>query len=74
MNYKNDYSISKQGVHMIWFVVLVTLFGCQNVFRTYHYQDDNAAEEVAEEIFKHYTGVDVDFTPDSKEGGKHDDK
>ncbi len=45
-------------------LILVVIIGLGSV---YFYGDDNAVEEISEEILKEETGIDIDLTPSSLE-------
>lgn len=45
-------------------LILVVIIGLGSV---YFYGDDNAVEEISEEILKQETGIDIDLTPPSLE-------
>lgn len=45
-------------------LILVVIIGLGSV---YFYGDDNAVEEISEEILKQETGIDIDLTPSSPE-------
>ena len=45
-------------------LILVVIIGLGSV---YFYGDDNAVEEISEEILKEETGIDIDLTPPSLE-------
>jgi len=45
-------------------LILVVIIGLGSV---YFYGDDNAVEEISEEILKQETGIDIDLTPSSLE-------
>lgn len=45
-------------------LILVIIIGLGSV---YFYGDDNAVEEISEEILKQETGIDIDLTPSSPE-------
>lgn len=45
-------------------LILVVIIGLGSV---YFYGDDNAVEEISEEILKGETGIDIDLTPSSLE-------
>ena len=45
-------------------LILVVIIGLGSV---YFYGDDNAVEEISEEILKEETGIDIDLTPASLE-------
>lgn len=45
-------------------LILVVIIGLGSV---YFYGDDNAVEEISEEILKQETGIDIDLTPSSSE-------
>lgn len=45
-------------------LILVVIIGLASV---YFYGDDNAVEEISEEILKEETGIDIDLTPASLE-------
>ena len=45
-------------------LILVVIIGLGSV---YFYGDDNAIEEISEEILKQETGIDIDLTPSSSE-------
>lgn len=45
-------------------LILVVIIGLSSV---YFYGDDNAVEEISEEILKEETGIDIDLTPASLE-------
>lgn len=45
-------------------LILVVIIGLSSV---YFYGDDNAVEEISEEILKQETGIDIDLTPSSLE-------
>ncbi len=45
-------------------LILVVIIGLGSV---YFYGDDNAVEEISEEIIKQETGIDIDLTPSSPE-------
>lgn len=48
-------------------IILAVIIGLTSV---YFYGDDNAIEEVSEEIIKTETGIDIDLTPSSPENKK----
>lgn len=45
-------------------LILVVIIGLGSV---YFYGDDNAVEEISEEIIREETGIDIDLTPSSLE-------
>lgn len=45
-------------------LILVVIIGLGSV---YFYGDDNAVEEISEELLKQETGIDIDLTPSSPE-------
>lgn len=45
-------------------LILVVIIGLGSV---YFYGDDNAVEEISEEIIRKETGIDIDLTPSSLE-------
>ena len=45
-------------------LIIVVIIGLGSV---YFYGDDNAVEEISEEILKQETGIDIDLTPSSPE-------
>ncbi len=48
-------------------IILAVIIGLTSV---YFYGDDNAIEELSEEIIKTETGIDIDLTPSSPENKK----
>jgi uncharacterized membrane protein len=52
----------------IFFALLACLFyACSPVNKFFGIKDDNVVEEMAEEVIKIRTGLDLDLTPESKE-------
>lgn len=49
---------------LVFICILMGLYGCGWIK---NYKSDNFIEESAEAIFKEYSGVEVDFTPNSPE-------
>lgn len=45
-------------------LILVVIIGLGSV---YFYGDDNAVEEISEDILKQETGIDIDLTPSTPE-------
>lgn len=53
------------GIVIIIGIVAICSIG--GYFSARYFGDDNAVEEVAEEVIKEETGFDVDLSPESKE-------
>lgn len=49
---------------MKYFLLLVCLCSCELLKK---YPQDNIIEEIAEDVLKHETGIDVDFSPGTPE-------
>lgn len=50
---------------VLFFAIIIVLLTSCSLLK--NYPADNVVEEVAEEVVKHYTGADIDFTPGSPE-------
>lgn len=52
------------------FIVFLLAVGCQRCNEWLKLPPDNIYEEIGEEVIEHYTGIDVDLTPESKENDR----
>lgn len=53
-------------------ILLATLEGCSMINQELGLKDDNVFEQAAEEFIKEETGIEVEFTPHSKDLKKED--
>jgi len=49
-------------------IFVSVLCSCSKINKCFGMKDDNIVEETAEDLLKQKTGIDIDFTPISKEG------
>jgi hypothetical protein len=70
---KHDYIEIGKFIIGFYFLILFVgisfylLCGCSSINRKLGLDDDNIIEESAEAVLKKHTGLDLDFTPNSKE-------
>lgn len=55
------------GICIIAFIFLMIISSCSYLNQRIGLKDDNAAEEIIEQVFYSETGVDLDFTPSTPE-------
>lgn len=53
--------------YLIFCILSLSLFSCSSINKWCGLEDDNFIEEAAEDVVKHETGLNFDFTPDSPE-------
>lgn len=68
----NYMQIGKYVLSLYFLMIVVglcfyLLCGCSSINKKIGLSDDNIIEESAEAVFEKYTGLDLDFTPDTKE-------
>lgn len=55
-------------MRLISLVILgLSLSGCSPINQFFKLEDDNVIEEILEDVLKHETGIDIDFTPNTPE-------
>lgn len=57
----------KKSLILIGIVFCCILSCCSQIEKKLGLEEDNIVEEVAEDVIKGRTGLDIDLTPDSKE-------
>lgn len=74
MQFKNTfYMIMKKrqktvcNVSIALLVSYFAFYGCSYMNKTTNLEDDHFMEEIAEDILRHHTGIDLDFSPDTAE-------
>lgn len=50
---------------LIW--LTITMVGCTTLYKKYNIKEDNAVEELVEQVIESKTGLDVDLSPSSIE-------
>lgn len=53
---------AKIGVAVVIFCAVMMIIGCMQDY-IHRYPQDNIVEEIAEEVVKNKTGIDIDFSP-----------
>ena len=54
-------------VAAVFIALMMVTGGCTMINKILEIDDDNPVEELAEEIIKAQTGIDIDLTPESEE-------